>query len=665
MAQECISSFDLDFVDDFYFSALFDEEQGGGGGDIFEVSDDMYAEELQFQEVLMGSVIVSQMKNNDPSSMMIQGPPVLLSISDQPMHTEIIQSGAGESSLSFCEICVERKETGQMFKTESCVHSFCNDCICRHVATKVQDGTIIVTCPGLNCRAVLELDNCRPIMTREVIDLWEDALCEEVIDATQRFYCPFKDCSALLIHDNEGEAIIESECPFCHRLFCAQCSVPWHSGIECDEFQRLNEDERGREDIMLRELANDKKWSRCPQCKFYVERTDGCPHMLCRLVLSDSLLLITLICIALLCKFVFVSFLRLIIISGVGLSFAMDVEKNGAQLMVDALGNKKQCQVWRLVIIATSLSGDNSESERPQWRLSQQSSWEDKEFRGKDYLYRLGKEADSMNIADGARAGVIDPFFSGNFLGKDSDIVFDYRQKVTRIKLVSSLDLSEGEETMISYAAGKMSCLMINDIDAGLGRFGYTQMTVNNQIAVGTLMNLSNNPKRKNLGKRLLQRKKDGKRPVFTPPEVVSVVIVESEKNRSQRKKRKVKGLAGLKSIAVRVVGGFSRRRKAKKKTKVGDKLMDMLHKMIFPVRRVWLGVSARLRTRKNGAGLLKLHNDVQTCGYEDVQVMWEILRRSESELMASLPKRKQRPFWRVFVWSNHSAASSFSANHS
>ncbi|KAJ6694863.1 RBR FAMILY RING FINGER AND IBR DOMAIN-CONTAINING [Salix koriyanagi] len=282
MAQEFISSLDLDFVDDFYFSALFDEEQGGGGGEIFEVSDDMYAEELQFQEVLMGSVIVSQKKNNDPSSMMIQGTPVLLSISDQPMHTEIIQSGAGESSLSFCEICVERKENGQMFKTESCVHSFCNDCISRHVATKVHDGTIIVTCPGLNCRAVLELDTCRPIMTRTVIDLWEDALCEEVINASQRFYCPFKDCSALLINDNEGEPIIESECPFCHRLFCARCSAPWHSGIECEEFQRLNEDERGREDLMLRELANDKKWSRCTQCKFYVERTDGCPHMLCR-----------------------------------------------------------------------------------------------------------------------------------------------------------------------------------------------------------------------------------------------------------------------------------------------------------------------------------------------------------------------------------------------
>ncbi|KAL4628928.1 hypothetical protein ACB098_05G203100 [Castanea mollissima] len=91
---------------------------------------------------------------------------------------------------------------------------------------------------------------------------------------------------------------------------------------------------------------------------------------------------------------------------------------------------------------------------------------------------------------------------------------------------------------------------------------------------------------------------------------------------------------------------------------------MDIWHKMIFPVRRVWFSVSARVKARKDGAGLLKLHNDVQTCGYQDVQVMWEMLRRSESELISHPPKRKQRPFWRFFLWSNHSAASSFSANH-
>lgn len=78
-----------------------------------------------------------------------------------------------------------------------------------------------------------------------------------------------------------------------------------------------------------------------------------------------------------------------------------------------------------------------------------------------------------------------------------------------------------------------MSVLMINDIDAGLGRFGKivkipdnlklccdlfpiiykmtlteflalclgeTQMTVNNQIVVGTLMNLADNPTRVSVG---------------------------------------------------------------------------------------------------------------------------------------------------------------------
>ncbi|KAK9072344.1 hypothetical protein SSX86_008778 [Deinandra increscens subsp. villosa] len=211
-------------------------------------------------------------------------------------------------------------------------------------------------------------------------------------------------------------------------------------------------------------------------------------------------------------------------------------------------------------------------------RLSEQSSWEAKDAEGNDYLYRLGKESENMNIAVGARAGVIDDLFTGNFLGKDSDIVFDYRQKVTRsfeylqgdyyiapafmdkvvvhivknyiahllntsVPLILGIWGGKGQgktfQTELIFQAlgvlpvimsageleseragepgrlirdryrtasqvvqnqGKMSCLMINDIDAGLGRFGNTQMTVNNQIVVGTLMNLSDNPNRVSIG---------------------------------------------------------------------------------------------------------------------------------------------------------------------
>lgn len=120
-------------------------------------------------------------------------------------------------------------------------------------------------------------------------------------------------------------------------------------------------------------------------------------------------------------------------------------------------------------------------------------------------------------------------------------------------------------------------------------------------------------------------------------------------------------GLAGLRAIALRV--GLGRRLRRKRKVK--DQLMELWHKMIFPVRRAWLAVSTRVKARKNGGGLLKLHDDVQTCEYDDVHRMWNMmLSRSESEHGSQHTKRKHRPFWRVFVWSNHNSSSSFSAKH-
>ncbi|KAF7018895.1 hypothetical protein CFC21_032131 [Triticum aestivum] len=249
------------------------------------------------------------------------------------------------------------------------------------------------------------------------------------------------------------------------------------------------------------------------------------------------------------------------------------------------------CPAFPSVLCSSSSSashqptaGDEEEAEDGEEghgrRLSKQSSWEATDGQGDDYLYRLGKEADNMNIAVGARSGIVDDLFVGKFLGRDSDIVFDYRQKATRkfeylqgdyyiapafldkvavhivknflannlnIKIplilgvwggkgqgktfqtelifkamgVEPVIMSAGEleseragepgrlirdryrtASQVVQNQGKMSCLMINDLDAGLGRFGHTQMTVNNQIVVGTLMNLADNPNRVSIGQK-------------------------------------------------------------------------------------------------------------------------------------------------------------------
>ncbi|XP_022776614.1 uncharacterized protein LOC111318178 isoform X2 [Durio zibethinus] len=89
-------------------------------------------------------------------------------------------------------------------------------------------------------------------------------------------------------------------------------------------------------------------------------------------------------------------------------------------------------------------------------------------------------------------------------------------------------------------------------------------------------------------------------------------------------------------------------------------------------IRRVWLSVSGRLKPHKptggqgGASGLLKLQDDVKTCGYKDVQVMWNLLNTSQikqigaaaatTAVSQSRKCSKQRPSWMAFFWPNQRA---------
>ncbi|KAL2533313.1 RING/U-box superfamily protein [Abeliophyllum distichum] len=190
----------------------------------------------------------------------------------------------GLPTTFMCEICADEKPTNELFRILGCTHSYCSECMAKYVASKLQENITTITCPVSGCNGFLEPYHCRSILPQQVFDRWGDALCEAMILTSEKFYCPFKDCSAMLIDDTmeENEVIIQSECPYCNRLFCVQCKVPWHLGMQCVEFQKLKKDERSNEDIMLMNLAKSKKWTRCPKCRFYVEKSEGCLFMICR-----------------------------------------------------------------------------------------------------------------------------------------------------------------------------------------------------------------------------------------------------------------------------------------------------------------------------------------------------------------------------------------------
>lgn len=198
---------------------------------------------------------------------------------EQSSNSEI-----NNASTFICDFCVEPIRLEDSFNVKGCSHFYCQQCIVNFVVSKLQDNVTSIECPEPNCRGVLDPEYCRPILPNDVFDRWGKALVENLITGSETlkpFYCPFKDCSAMLIDDG-NEVIQQSECPYCRKLFCAQCKVPWHAEIDCTEFQKMNEGEREREDIMLRNLAQKKKWRRCPSCKYYVAKKSGCSYIKCR-----------------------------------------------------------------------------------------------------------------------------------------------------------------------------------------------------------------------------------------------------------------------------------------------------------------------------------------------------------------------------------------------
>ncbi|KAK4410681.1 putative E3 ubiquitin-protein ligase rbrA [Sesamum angolense] len=235
------------------------------------MSDHHYAQELQLQEAIMAQI------PRTPNNISV----------DQQLRKRS-KTVAGEPSRTLCEICADRKDGDQMFSVPNCSHRFCTECITKHVSITIKKRAIVhrheearsLTCPGVDCKGVLEIEACRGIVADDVLASWDDVICESMIAPSQRFYCPYNNCSGLLVNDSGG--IREAECPLCRRLMCVRCNVPWHSGFDCEEFSRLREDERGGDDLMVHELAKQNKWQRCPNCKFFVEKNQGCLHITCR-----------------------------------------------------------------------------------------------------------------------------------------------------------------------------------------------------------------------------------------------------------------------------------------------------------------------------------------------------------------------------------------------
>ncbi|KAH6836539.1 hypothetical protein C2S53_005158 [Perilla frutescens var. hirtella] len=188
-----------------------------------------------------------------------------------------------------CTICLEDTHVDQMLLIAGCLHTYCLSCMSKHAQFKLLHG-ILPKCPNVTCKSMLELDICKKFLTPEFFDIMVQRVKEASIPPTEKIYCPYSRCSALLSKtelqgskDNPDaiEVLGGRKCPRCSGLFCINCKVPWHSNMKCSDFKRLNPNSC-KDEKKLKLLATENLWRHCPKCNHMISLSVGCYHIYCR-----------------------------------------------------------------------------------------------------------------------------------------------------------------------------------------------------------------------------------------------------------------------------------------------------------------------------------------------------------------------------------------------
>ncbi|XP_019087911.1 PREDICTED: uncharacterized protein LOC104729012 [Camelina sativa] len=189
-----------------------------------------------------------------------------------------------------CAICFNDIYAERMFSVDKCRHRFCFQCVKQHVEVKLLHG-LVPKCPHGGCKTELVIDACGKLLTPKLSQMWQQRIKEIAVPVTERVYCPYPRCSALMSKTKIAETAKSllsvypksgvRRCVECRGLFCVDCKVPWHGNLSCTEYKKLYPNPPA-DDVKLKSLANNKMWRQCGKCQHMIELTQGCNHITCR-----------------------------------------------------------------------------------------------------------------------------------------------------------------------------------------------------------------------------------------------------------------------------------------------------------------------------------------------------------------------------------------------
>ena len=152
-----------------------------------------------------------------------------------------------------------------------CKHYFCIDCWKEYLKEKINNANVYkLTCMQSKCNHILEEKFIKTILDKdEALQEKYDKFLKrkKLMDSNKKIkFCPFPDC------DGYAEKKFKKyvKCNNGHE-FCFECGAAPHGLKPCSKII-----DKGFEEWKSHTLVK-----RCPNCKFWTEKNEGCNHMTC------------------------------------------------------------------------------------------------------------------------------------------------------------------------------------------------------------------------------------------------------------------------------------------------------------------------------------------------------------------------------------------------
>eukprot|EP01063_Lacrimia_lanifica_P002967 TRINITY_DN11601_c0_g1_i1.p1 TRINITY_DN11601_c0_g1~~TRINITY_DN11601_c0_g1_i1.p1 ORF type:complete len:2693 (+),score=956.95 TRINITY_DN11601_c0_g1_i1:82-8160(+) len=192
-----------------------------------------------------------------------------------------------------CPVCLDDlTQEEEDVITFACNHSVHRDCGGQYLLAhgKSKDS---IKCLEADCSYVLRVDEYAALAQgidglMKPSEYYDNLIREALLRHDKVVACPFGGCNGWAVAGNVVGTVENLHCFECDRLFCPICRKQGHFFSQCEEVaeaakiraggaakQQLEEEEQSRKAIA--ELCRP-----CPRCGAQVSRTEGCPHITCK-----------------------------------------------------------------------------------------------------------------------------------------------------------------------------------------------------------------------------------------------------------------------------------------------------------------------------------------------------------------------------------------------